>query len=215
MVRTNRSLLGCLPGLLAWAVAAGCAPPIPSAPPTKVNRAILVCADSDQEVFDELKPRFTRLDVSRFADTPECLRAKSAALEIGHTCLDSEQDCSTPSYIDGKPIATPASAYDAVLLFPQLIHGSLTAKTVTTTKVVSAGGASGGLGGQGGVSRGGQHAKTVTENDIVSSPETDYTGEVFVFDPRPGQLHLGKRFKNVAPDLVRDLMRELLRSREL
>lgn len=186
-------------------------PPTVTAPPTKLNHEVLVCADSDQDLFDAIKPRFSRLDVSRFADTPECVRGRSAVAEIGHTCLNDETSCTTPEYVDGKPIATPISAYDSVLLFTQLLHGSLSAKTVTNTKVISSGGATTGMGPGG---HGTPHGKTVTETDIVGSGETDYTGELYVFDPRPGELHLGRRFKNIPAERVHDLMFELLRTRE-
>jgi hypothetical protein len=186
-------------------------PPAVTAPPSKINHAVLVCADSDQQLFDDIKPRFTRLDISRFAETPECLHGKSAVAEIGHTCLNDETSCSTPEYIDGKPLATPISAYDSVLLFTQLLHGSLSAKAVTKTKVINTGGATTGVvPGGATIPTGGTMAETV----IVGSGETDYTGELYVFDPRAGELHLGRRFKNIPAERVHDLMFELLRTRE-
>ena len=195
-------------------LAPACAPLLPDASLKPLNRAVLVCADSDPELFDELKPKFTRLEVSHFAENPECVRGKSAAGEVGHTCLTDEASCSTPRFVDGKPIETPSSAYDLVLLFPQLLHGSLSAKTVSTTRMVTAGGASGGLGPvtQGrGATRGGARAKNVTDSQVTASPETDYTGEVFSFEPRPGLLHPGKHFKDLAPELLRELLLDLLR----
>jgi hypothetical protein len=185
---------------------------VPDAPPQPINRAVLICADSDQDLFATLKPRFTKFEVSRMAENPECGRGKSAAAEVGHTCLADEASCTTPRFVDGKPIETPTSAYDLVLLFPQLLHGSLTAKTVTSTHVESAGGASGALGQSGRGGRGGgPRGKTVTDTQLVVSPETDYTGEVFVFEPRPGLLHPGLRFKNVATDPLQDKLLGLLR----
>jgi hypothetical protein len=194
-----------LPLLLS--LGAACGPTVPDAPPQKAALSVLVCADSEPAVFAELKAKYSRLDVSRIADNPECVRGKAAAVEIGHTCIDDELGCTTPSYVDGKPIASPTSAYDSVMLFTQLLHGSLSAKTVTTTRVVTTGAAGAATGGRG--SRG-SPGKTVTENDIVPTGETDYTGELFLFEPRPGRLHIGKRFRNLAPDRLLDLMRELL-----
>ena len=203
-----------LTGLGLLAVAPACLPPVPDSPPATIKHAVLVCADSDHDLFAELKPRFTRFEVSNMAENPECTRGKAAAGEVGHTCFADEATCSTPRFVDGKPIETPTSAYDLVLLFPQLLHGSLTAKTVTTTRTVTSGGGPGALSGGAsagrGAARGGGRGKTVTENELVASPETDYTGEVLVFEPRPGTLHPGKRFKNLAPEPLRDRLLELL-----
>lgn len=194
-----------------WLVAAGCTPLVPDSPPKPIAKAVLVCADSDHELFEELKAKFSRFDVSKIAETPECTRGRSAASEVGHTCFEDEASCSTPRFIDGKAVDTPTSAYDVVLLFPQLLYGSLSAKQVTTSRTVTAEGASNVLGPQSSRRPTGR-GTTITEHQTISSSETDYTGEVFVFEPRPGVLHPGKRFKNIAAEPLRDLLLELLRA---
>lgn len=199
------------PAVLVAGLAAGCAPPIPDSPPKPINLAVLVCADSDHEMFEPLKARFSRFDVSKFAETPECGHGRSAATEVGYTCLEDEASCSTPRFIDGKPLDTPTSAYDMVVLFPQLLYGSLSAKQVTTTHTVTAEGASNVLGANSGGRRPTGRGTTVTEHQTINSAETDYTGEVLLFEPRPGLLHPGKRFKNLAAEPLREQLLELLR----
>ncbi len=205
--------LGALRGAAGLLVllAPACLPPVPDTPPKPSKLAILVCADSDHEIFDELKAKFSRFDVSKIAETPECQRGKSAASEVGHTCREDEASCTTPHFVDGKPIDTPTSVYDYVLLFPQLLHGSLSVKQVTTTRSVNNDGVSSSLGGPNARRPPGPRGTTVTDRQIVNSSETDYTGEVFVFEPVPGQLHPGKQFTNIAPEPLRDLLQELLR----
>ena len=212
-VSVPRQLTRCGPlaaVLCALAAAAGCTPPVPDSPPKPIALAVLVCADSDHEMFEELKARFSRFDVSKFAETPECVRARSAAVEIGYSCLEDESSCSTPKFIDGKPLDTPTSAYDMIVLFPQLLYGSLSAKQVTTTHTVTAEGASNVLGANNGRRPTGR-GTTVTEHQTINSAETDYTGEVFLFEPRPGLLRPGKRFKNLAAEPLREQLLELLR----
>ena len=51
-------------------LASACLPPVPDTPPKPSKLAILVCADSDHEIFDELKAKFSRFDVSKIAETP-------------------------------------------------------------------------------------------------------------------------------------------------
>lgn len=184
-----------------------CAPPVRDTPPSKLTRSVLVCADSDVEIFEPLKSRFTRLDVSRFTRTPECARGALATSEVGRTCLDSESSCSTPRYVDGKPLANSASAYDVVLLLPQLLHGSLSAKVVKPTTLPDAVKLAYLLGGQ----SDGLDRTVPAEDQLRVSLEIGYSGEVFLFDPRLGQLHIGKRFKDIASERLRDLLRDLLR----
>lgn len=188
---------------------AGCMPPVPDSPPKPIAKAVLVCVDSDQEIFEELKARFSRFDVSKIAETPECTRSRIAAGEVGHTCFEDDASCSTPRFIDGKPVDTPTSAYDVVVLFPQLLYGSLSAKQVTTSRTVTAEGANNVLGAQNGRRPTGR-GTTITEHQTISSSETDYTGELFLFEPRPGLLHPGKRFKNIAAEPLRELLLDLL-----
>lgn len=199
--------------LLVGLVLAGpaCRPPVPDAPPKPSKLAVLVCADSDHELFEDLKAKFSRLDVSKVAETPECQRAKAAASEVGHTCLEDEASCTTPHFVDGKPTDTPTSVYDYVILFPQLLHGSLSVKQVTTTRSVNNDGVSSSLGGPNARQAPGARGTTVTDRQVINSAETDYTGEVFLFEPVPGQLRPGKQFKNIAPEPLRDLLQELLR----
>ncbi len=198
--------------ICALSAAAGCTQPVPDSPPKPIAQAVLVCADSDHEIFEELKARFSRFDVSKFAETPECVRARSAAIEIGYSCFEDESSCSTPKFIDGKPLDTPTSAYDMIVLFPQLLYGSLSAKQVTTTHTVTAEGASNVLGANASNSRRPTgRGTTITEHQTINSSETDYTGEVFLFEPRPGLLRPGKRFKNLAAEPLREQLLELLR----
>lgn len=207
--RVARGVLGVAAGLLLLGPA--CLPPVPDAPPKPSKLAVLVCADSDHELFEDLKAKFSRLDVSKIAETPECQRGKAAAAEVGHTCLEDEASCTTPHFVDGKPTDTPTSVYDYVILFPQLLHGSLSVKQVTTTRSVNNDGVSSSLGGPNARRPPGARGTTVTDRQVINSSETDYTGEVFVFEPVPGQLRPGKQFKNIAPEPLRELLLELLR----
>jgi hypothetical protein len=182
-------------------------------PPPVPSGSVLICAGSNQDVFADLKSEFVRLDVLWEKEAPECLRAQAAVGLNGRPCLQQEQDCSTPRFIDGKPVDTPESPYDHVVLFWTLQHGSLSVKNKTTKETVSspasqamppgAGGRRGGGGGRGGYS--------TTKVETITSSETGYSGEVFLFEPRPGQLQRGRQFTDLKPSALQDLVRKLVR----
>jgi hypothetical protein len=175
---------------------------------------LLICAGSNQEIFDELKGELLQLDIRWVSDSPECARAQAAASVAGAGCLEQEQDCRNPQFIDGKPIATAESSYPQLLLFWSLQHGSLSLESHKVQESSGPGPAVSGGGGQRGGRAGGgagsAGGRSITKVVVTPSGETGYTGELFRFDPRLGQLRSGQRFKDLATPKLLDRVRALI-----
>jgi hypothetical protein len=192
--------------------AAGCPPPLPDAPPqaAPATGRLLLCVGSNQEIFAELQAEFAELAIGWVADLAECGRAYAAAAVAGTACLEQEKDCHNPQFIDGKPTATSDSRYPQLLLFWSLQHGSLSLRSQKVTESTGPGPAvaagAGQRGGRGPVGGGG---RSITKVVVTPSAETGYTGELFRFDPRLGQLRGGETFRDLATAKLLDRVRAL------